>query len=147
MTSSGLHDTIRTYGTPAVCSAGKATTLSSTITSGRVRAMISVSCGWQYLAPSISSSHTGLMNVLSCSIVGLRNSGAVLAMKSFQNCPASCVAVAASPASAGGDRSTRSSSNPSGSSLPRQDASAANTTRCPRCRSTLPIPTQLFVGP
>jgi hypothetical protein len=29
------------------------------------------------------------MNVLSCSIVGLRNSGAVLAMKSFQNCPAS----------------------------------------------------------
>jgi hypothetical protein len=103
--------------------------------------MISVSCGWQYLAPSISSSHTGLMNVLSCSIVGLRNSGAVLAMKSFQNWPASW-----SP-SAGGDRSTRSSSNPSGSSLPRQDASAANTTRCPRCRRTLPIPTQLFVGP
>ena len=146
MTSSGLHDTIRTYGTPAVCSAGKATTLSSTITSGRVRAMISVSCGWQYLAPSISSSHTGLMNVLSCSIVGLRNSGAVLAMKSFQNCPASCCC-RRSLASAGGDRSTRSSSNPSGSSLPRQDASAANTTRCPRCRSTLPIPTQLFVGP
>ena len=29
------------------------------------------------------------MNVASCSIVGLRNSGAVSRMKSFQNCPAS----------------------------------------------------------
>ena len=62
-------------------------------------------------------------------------------MKSFQNWPASC------SAAAGADRSTRSSSKPSGSSLPFQDASAANTTRCPRRRSTSPIPMQLLVGP
>ena len=51
--------------------------------------MISRSCGSQYLAPSISSSHTGRTQVSSCSIVGLRNSGAVSRMKSFQNWPAS----------------------------------------------------------
>src|SRR5262245_35620330 len=62
-------------------------------------------------------------------------------MKSFQNRPGSC------SSSAGGARSTRSSSKPSSASLPFQDASAANTTRCPRRRSTSPIPMQLFVGP
>src|SRR3954466_13921756 len=76
-TSSGLHDTIRTNGTPAVVSAGNATTLSSTITSGRTRSMISSSCGWQNLAPSISSCQTGFTQVSSCSMVGLRNCGAV----------------------------------------------------------------------
>jgi hypothetical protein len=86
--SSGLQDTIRTNGTPAVTSAGKPTTLSSTMTSGGPvddRAELS----WQYLAPPVSSSQTGLIQVASCSIVGLRNSGAVCATKSFQNCPAS----------------------------------------------------------
>ena len=39
--SRGLQDTIRTNGTPAVTRAGKQTTLSSTMTSGRVRSMIS----------------------------------------------------------------------------------------------------------
>jgi hypothetical protein len=40
LTSRGLQDTIRTNGTPAVIRAGKQTTLSSTMTSGRVRSMI-----------------------------------------------------------------------------------------------------------
>ena len=141
MISSGLQETIRTNGTPAVISAGNPTTLSSTITSGLVRRTISVSWSWLYRAPAISSSQTGLIQVSSCLIVGLRNSAAVLAMKSFQNCPASC------SAELGSDRLTRSSANPSGSSLPCQEASAANTTRCPRRRSTSPIPTQLLVGP
>src|SRR5256714_9270695 len=141
LTSSGLQDTIRTNGTPAVTRAGKPTTLSSTMTSGLARSTIARSWSWQYLAPTVSSSQTGLIHVPSCSIVGLRNSGAVWATKSFQNCPASW-----SP-SAGAARSTRSSSKPSGSSLPFQDASAAKTTRCPRLRSTSPIPTQLLVGP
>jgi hypothetical protein len=139
--SSGLQDTIRTNGTPAVTSAGKPTTLSSTMTSGLARSTIAESWSWQYLAPPMSSSQTGLIQVSSCSIVGLRNSGAVWATKSFQNCPASW------PPSAGAARSTRSSSKPSGSSLPFQDASAAKTTRCPRLRSTSPIPMQLLVGP
>ena len=47
--------------------------------------MMSSSCGWQYFAPLISSTQTGLTQVSSCSIVGLRNSGAVSRMKSFQN--------------------------------------------------------------
>src|SRR5262249_61843990 len=37
--------------------------------------------------------------------------------------------------------------NPRAAARPRHDASAANTTRCPRCRSTFPMPMQLFVGP
>src|SRR5262249_10713448 len=138
--SSGLQDTIRTNGTPAVTSAGTPTTLSSTMTSGRTRSTIARSWSWQYLAPPASSSQTGLIQVSSCSIVGLRNSGAVCATKSFQNCPAS-----ASPL-AGGARSTRSSSKPSGSSLPFHDASAAKTTRWAFRPSTSTIPMQLFVG-
>ena len=89
--SSGLHDTMRTKGLPCVFSAGNATTLSSTMTSGRTRSRISRSCGSQYIAPSISACHVGCMKVASCSIVGLRNSGAVSRMKSFQNWPASPV--------------------------------------------------------
>src|SRR5690349_576191 len=89
----------------------------------------------------MSSSQTGRTHVSSCSIVGLRNSGAVSRTKSFQNCPALW------SAAAGGARSTRSSSKPSGSSRPFQDASAANTTRWPRRRRTSPIPMQLLVGP
>src|SRR6266540_1429660 len=130
-TSSGLQETMRTYGTPAVRSAGKSTTLSSTITSGRTRSMIPTSCCWQYRAPLVSSSQTGLIQVSSCSMVGLRNSGAVSRTKSFQNCPGSTA-----PSPAGAARSTRSSVNPRGASLPRHDASAAKTTRWPRRRSS-----------
>src|SRR4051794_605435 len=86
------------------------------------------------------------MKVASCSIVGFRNSGAVSRMKSFQNWPASGARPSGS-GSAGGARSTRSSMNPSGSSRPAHDASAAKTTRCPWRRRTSPIPMQLFVGP
>ena len=47
-TSSGLHDTMRTNGAPGGDAApGSATTLSSTMTSGCTRAMISRSCGSQ----------------------------------------------------------------------------------------------------
>src|ERR1700745_801864 len=139
--SSGLHDTMRTNGTPAATRAGKQTTLSSTITSGRTRRTISSSGGWQYLAPRISSSKTGLIQVSSCSMVGLRNSGAVCAMYSFQNCPGSA------SWSPGGARSTSSSAKPSAARRPFHDASAANTTRCPRRRRTSPMPMQLLVGP
>ncbi len=145
-----MHDTIRTNGTPAVVSAGNATTLSSTMTSGRLRPMISRSCGSQYRAPSISACQVGAMNVSSCSMVGLRNSGAVSRMNSFQNAPGSWSAAAPEPAGAGsggGERWTRSSSKPSAASLPSQDASAANTTRWPRRSRISPTPTQLFVGP
>src|SRR5262249_51404759 len=139
--SSGLQDTIRANGTPAGTRAGKPTTLSSTMTSGLVRSTIARSWSWQYLAPPMSSSQTGLIQVPSCSIVGLRNSGAVWATKSFQNCPASW-----SP-SAGAARAARSSPKPRGPRLPLPDAPAAKTTRCPRLRSTSPIPMQLLVGP
>ena len=37
------------------------------------------------LAPSMSACQVGAMNVSSCSLVVLRNSGAVSRMKSFQN--------------------------------------------------------------
>ena len=83
----------------------------------------------------------GAMNVSSCSIVGLRNSGAVAAMKSFQNWPG------ASSVSGGGPSRISRSSNPRASRLPANDSSMTNTTRTPRARSTCPIPTQLFVGP
>ena len=53
--SNGLHDTIRTNGAPEVTRAGKATTLSSTSTSGRCSAMIALSCGSAYIAPSMSA--------------------------------------------------------------------------------------------
>src|SRR3954447_25957885 len=81
------------------------------------------------------------MKPSSCSIVGLRNTGAVSRMKSFQNCPGS-----SSCSGAGPSRISRSS-KPCASSAPANDCSTMNTTRCPRRRSTSPIPTQLFVGP
>ncbi|MFN8146533.1 MAG: hypothetical protein U0R76_03615 [Candidatus Nanopelagicales bacterium] len=119
--------------------------MSSTMTSGCTRAMISRSCGSQYFAPSMSAPQVGAMNVSSCCTVGLRNSGAVSRMNSFQKAPAS--SSSPSTGSAGGARSTRSSSNPSGASFPFHDASAANTTRCPRLRRTSPMPTHWLVGP
>ncbi len=66
---------MRTNGTPAVTSAGNASTLSSTMTSGRTRSMIAFSCGSQYFAPSTSASQIGRVTVSSCSAVVLRNSG------------------------------------------------------------------------
>ena len=57
--SNGWQLTMRTNGTPAVVSAGKQLTLSSMITSGRWRSMISFNCGSQYIAPSIKACHVG----------------------------------------------------------------------------------------
>ena len=81
------------------------------------------------------------MNSPSWSSVGLRKTGAVSRMKSFQNCPGS------SSVSGGGPSRISRSSNPCASRLPANDSSITNTTRCPRSRSTCPMPTQLFVGP
>ena len=77
----------------------------------------------------------------SCSIVGLRNTGAVSRMKSFQNWPGT------SGSSGGGARRIRRSSKPWASSAPANDSSTMKTTRWPRLRSTSPMPTQLLVGP
>ena len=87
------------------------------------------------------------MNVSSCSTVGLRNSGAVSRMNSFQNAPG--------PASASDRRRPRPAPGEVDEvlleaerrELAAHDASAANTTRCPRCSSTLPSPMHWFVGP
>ena len=145
-TSSGLQETIRTKAPSAVISAGNETTLSSTMTSGRWRAMISRSCGSQYFAPSIRAAYVGCTNVASWSRVGLANSGAVSLMKSIQNWPAA--SPVSSPASgSGGARSTRSSTKPYGASRPAQERSAAKTTRCPLSSSTLPRPMHWLVGP
>ena len=81
------------------------------------------------------------MNSASCSIVGLRKTGAVSRMKSFQNCPG------ASSTSGGGPSRISRSSNPRASSVPANDSSTMNTTRWPRARSCSPMPTQLLVGP
>ncbi len=74
-------------------------------------------------------------------MVGLRNTGAVSRMKSFQNCPGT------SSTSGGGCSRMRPSSNPLASSVPAKDSSTTNTTRWPRAVRTSPIPTQLLVGP
>ena len=81
------------------------------------------------------------MNPPSWSIVGVRNTGAVSRMKSFQNWPGT-----SGTSGAGPSRISRSS-KPFASSVPANDSSTMNTTRCPRSRRTLPIPTQLLVGP
>ena len=81
------------------------------------------------------------MNSPSCSIVGLRKTGAVSRMKSIQNWPGT------SGSTGGGPRRIRRSSKPCASSRPANDSSTMKTTRWPRSRSTLPIPTQLLVGP
>ena len=59
----------------------------------------------------------------SCSIVGLRNTGAVSRMKSFQNWPGT------SGSSGGGASRISRSSNPWASSAPAKDSSTMNTTR------------------
>jgi hypothetical protein len=83
--SAGLQDTIRTQGRPDAIRAGKLTTLSSTITSGWISSMISISRSSTCLAPSMSALNVGAMKPSSCSMVGVRNTGAVSRMKSFQN--------------------------------------------------------------
>ncbi len=103
--------------------------------------MISTSRGWTYFAPSMSAWNVGAMNSPSCSMVGLRKTGAVSRMKSIQNWPG------ISASSGGGPSRMSRSSKPFASRLPANDSSTMNTTRWPRSRSTLPIPTQLFVGP
>ena len=55
------------------------------MTSGFTRAMMSRSCGSQYIEPSMRACQVGLTKLSSCSTVGLRNSGEVSRMKSFQN--------------------------------------------------------------
>ena len=60
--SAGLQEAIRTQRRPAAGTAGKATTLSSTITSSSTSPMISVSRSSTYLAPSISAWNVGAMN-------------------------------------------------------------------------------------
>jgi hypothetical protein len=136
-----LHDTIRTHGRPQAGRAGKLGTLSSQITSGRSSAMISSRRGLTWRAPSTSACQVGWMNPVSCSMVGVRNTGAVSRMKSFQNWPGT-----SSTSGLGPSRMSRSS-NPRASSVPAKDSSTMNTTRCPRARSTSPMPTQLLVGP
>src|SRR5579872_3560644 len=81
------------------------------------------------------------MNPSSCSRVERRNTGAVSRMKSFQNWPGT------SGSAGGGPSRMRRSSNPFASSVPLNDSSMMKTTRCPRRRSTSPMPTQLLVGP
>ena len=109
--------------------------------------MISRSCGSQYLAPSISACHVGCTNVDSCSIVGLRNSGAVSRMKSVQNWPASGSTPLGS-GSGGGARSTRSSSKPERLELARPRALGGEHHTMPALGGARsPIPMQLLVGP
>ena len=143
-TSRGLQDTIRTNGTPAVTRAGKQTTLSSTMTSGRVRLddlsqlRLAVLCAADKLLPDRPHPRVQLLDRR------LAELGRGVADEILPELPGTLASTG--PAS-GGARSTRSSSKPSGSSRPFQDASAANTTRWPRRRNTSPIPMQLFVGP
>ena len=121
--------------------AGNATTLSSTITSGPSSSKISARRGSTYFAPSMSACQVGAMKLPSCSRVDVRNTGAVSRMKSIQNWPGT------SGSAGGGPSRIVRSSKPLASSVPANDSSTMNTTRCPRSRRTLPIPTQLFVGP
>ena len=123
MSSAGLHDTMRTHGRPADITAGKLTTLSSTMASGASSAMISSRRGFTNLAPSMRAWKVGAMNSPSCSIVGLRKTGAVSRMKSIQNWPGT------SGSAGGGPRRIRRSSKPFASRLPANDSSTMNTTR------------------
>ena len=76
---------MRAQRLPLAASAGNDTTLSSTMTSGCSSSMISSSRAWTKRAPSQSASKVGATNSPSCSIVGLRKTGAVSWMKSIQN--------------------------------------------------------------
>ena len=139
--SAGLHERRRTHGRPAAMTAGKLTTLSSTIASGASSPRISIRRGLTYLLPSIRAWKVGAMNSPSCSMVGLRKTGAVSRMKSIQNWPAT------SGSAGGGPRRISRSSNPFAARLPAKLSSTMNTTRWPRARRTRPMPAQLLVGP
>ena len=71
----------------------------------------------------------------------MRKTGAVSRMKSIQNWPGT------SGSAGGGPRRISRSSKPFASSVPAKISSTMKTTRWPRSRRTLPIPTQLLVGP
>ena len=132
---------MRTHGRPLAVMAGKPTTLSSTMRSGPSSSKISASRGVTYFEPSIRAWKVGAMNSPSCSMVGLRKTGAVSRMKSIQNWPGTSGSAGAGP------RRMSRSSKPLASSVPANDSSTTKTTRWPRSRRTLPMPTQLFVGP
>ena len=123
LTSSGLHDAIRTHGRPEAGIAGNEHTLSSTITAGASSSKISRRRASTNRAPSSSACQVGAMNSPSCSKVLLRNTGAVSRMKSFQNWPGS------SGCSGAGARRISRSSKPLASSVPAKDSSTTNTTR------------------
>ena len=78
--SAGLHESERTQRAPLVRMAGKVTTLSSTITSGRSSAKISRRRGSTYMAPSQSAWKVGTTKSSIVSIVGRRKTGAVSRM-------------------------------------------------------------------
>ena len=81
------------------------------------------------------------MNSASCSIVGLRKTGAVSRMKSFQNCPGS------SSTSGGGPSRMSRSSKPCASSDAGERLLDDEEHPVTAVAQTCPIPTQLFVGP
>ena len=114
---------MRTHGRALAGRAGKATTLSSTTTSGSTSRRISASRTSTYCAPSISAWNVGRMKASSCSIVGSRKIGAVSRMKSIQNWPG------ASSFAGGGPSRMRRSSKPCAASVPRNDSSTMKTTR------------------
>ncbi len=118
-----MQDTIRAHGRPLAGIAANATTLSSTIASGARSSKISDRRSFTYIEPSISACHVGCRNVSSCTIVGLRNSGDVSRMKSFQNWPGT------SGSAGGGARRIVASSKPFASKVPANDSSTTNTTR------------------
>jgi hypothetical protein len=100
-----------------------------------------ITVSWLYRSPATSASQIGLVTVSICSIVGLRNSGAVTRMNSPQG------SASGSAFSSGGVIRISRSSNPLASSTPVNDSSITNTIRWPRSFKTLAIATQLLVGP
>ena len=96
---------------------------------------------WLYCSPATSASQIGFVTVSICSIVGLRNSGAVARMNSAHG------SASGSAFSSGGAIRISRSSKPFFSSTPVNDSSITNTMRCPRSFKTFAIATQLLVGP
>ena len=142
-TSSGLHETMRTQGRPESWIAGKADDVVLDDHVGRdLVDDLAQPRRRRTARRRISACQVGSMNSASCSIVGLRKTGAVSRMKSFQNWPGLLLDL--------GRRRRGASAAPripSPRACPANDSSTTKTTRCPRSRSTWPIPTQLFVGP
>jgi hypothetical protein len=136
-----LAETNRTHGAPASSTEGYPVTLSVHTTSGRMSSQISMIRPCEYCSPATSASQIGFVTVSICSIVGLRNSGAVTRMNSAQG------SAVGSAFSSGGAIRIMRSSNPRLTSSPSNDSSTTNTMRWPRSANTLAIATQLLVGP